>query len=233
MGLTIHYSGRITDKSKLPQLIEEVEEIAIVHGWKYSIYEREFPCAPNLGVTPSHPVNDSSHDGKLYGIDFTPEGSEPVSICFLSNGRMSAIMQLSCWGEFKEEKPLILYNANVTEQGEVKIHSEEKTLTVEDYNRYLYMCSSKTQYAGPQAHEMIVGVFRYIAKTFLADFNMVDEAKFWETGDNEVLIKSFEHLSGFLNSFASTLSENGRSENEDLDSYLRRVISDFRKKNLD
>ena len=38
MGLSIHYSGQITDKSKLSQLIEEVEEIATVHGWKYHIY---------------------------------------------------------------------------------------------------------------------------------------------------------------------------------------------------
>jgi transposase len=43
MGLTIHYSGRIADKSKLPQLIEEVEEIVNEHGWKYTVYDREFP----------------------------------------------------------------------------------------------------------------------------------------------------------------------------------------------
>ena len=44
MGLTIHYSGRITDKKKLPLLIEELEEISKVHGWKYHIYETEFPA---------------------------------------------------------------------------------------------------------------------------------------------------------------------------------------------
>ena len=48
MGLSIHYSGRIADKNTLPQLIEEVEEIATVHGWKYSIYEREFPVSESV-----------------------------------------------------------------------------------------------------------------------------------------------------------------------------------------
>ena len=90
MGVSIHYSGRITDKNKLPQLIDEVEEIASVHNWKYNIYEQKFPVNETINLS-------DHHDGKLYGIDFTPEGSEPVSICFLSNGRMSSIMQLFCW----------------------------------------------------------------------------------------------------------------------------------------
>jgi hypothetical protein len=230
MGLSIHYSGRIADKSKLPQLIEEVEEIAIVHGWKYSIYEREFPNIPIQGVTLNHFLNEGSHDGKLYGIDFTPEGSEPVSICFLSNGRMSSVMQLACWGEFKEEKQIVLYNVTVDEQGEVEMHSEEVNQTAEDFSRYLYMCSSKTQYAGTQAHEMIIGVFRYVAKTYLIDFKLVDESEFWETGDKELLLQNFERYTGLINGFASALSDNKKYNDEDVESYLERIIREFRKR---
>ena len=228
MGLTIHYSGRIADKNTLPQLIEEVQEIAIVHGWKYSIYEREFPVSESLTLSEAL---TQTHDGKLYGIDFKPEGSEPVSLCFLSNGRISSIMQLSIWGEFKEEKTIVLYNAEVSEDGEVEIQSEEVRHTVEDYKRYLYMCSTKTQYAGPQAHEMIIGVFRYIEKTYLSEFRMVDEAEFWETGDEQLLIKNFEYNTGLINGFTSTLIENTKRGNEDLDSYLERIIREFRRKN--
>ena len=193
MGLTIHYSGRIADKNTLPQLIEEVEEIDTVHGLKYSIYEREFPVSEAL---------TQSHNGKLYGIEFTPKGSEPVSLCFLSNGRMSGIMQLASWGEFKNNKKLVLNNGKVNKQGEIEIVSKELTLTAEDYARYLYMCSSKTQFAGPQAHEMIIAVFRYIEKTYLSEFCMVDEAEFWETGDKEVLLKNFEYNTALINGFA-------------------------------
>ena len=142
-------------------------------------------------------------------------------------------MQLSIWGEFKEEKPIVLYNAEVSEDGEVEIGSEEVRHTAEDFNRYLYMCSSKTQYAGPQAHEMIIAVFRYIEKTYLSDFLIVDEAEFWETGDEELLLKNFEFNTALINGFAASLTENTKHKDESLDSYLERIIREFRKKNKD
>jgi len=248
MGLSIHYSGRIADKNTLPQLIEEVEEIATVHGWKCKIYEREFPIAVNQWVTPSHPLIDSpptsesatssgaltkkneKQDGKLYGIEFTPEGSEPISLCFLSNGRMSGIMQLSSWGEFKGNKKLVLNNGKVNKQGEIEIHSKEVTITADDYARYLYMCSSKTQYAGPQAHEMIIGLFRYIEKTYLADFRMVDEAEFWETGDKELLETQFARNKLLIDSFGSIANVEKRFPEEDIESYILRIIAEMRKR---
>ena len=42
MGVSIHYSGRITDKNKLPQLIDEVEEIASVHNWKLLLSDKKY-----------------------------------------------------------------------------------------------------------------------------------------------------------------------------------------------
>lgn len=232
MGLSIHYSGQIADKSMLPRLIEEVEEIANVHGWKYSIYERHFSEDSNEEPRSNESLlNKRNHDGKLYGIDFTPKGSEPISIAFLSNGRMSSIMQLSCWGEFKEEKLIELKNTNVNELGELEIHNEEFTLTADHYNQYLYQCSSKTQYAGIQAHEMVIGVFRYLNKNYLKDFKLIDEGHFWETGDKVLLKKTFERYTDLINGFATALSENNKKENEDLDGYLERVIREFREKN--
>ncbi len=128
---------------------------------------------------------------------------------------------------------MVLYNAEVSEDGKVEIRSEELKHTAEDYNRYLYMCSTKTQFAGPQAHEMIIGVVRYVSKTYMADFKMVDEAQFWETGDKEMLLKNFEYNTALINGFASTLTENTKLEDEGLDSYLERIIREFRKKKKD
>lgn len=231
MGLSIHYSGQIADKNRLPQLIEEVEEIAKVHGWKYSIYEREFPEESKEAHSNESLQNKSKHDGKLYGIDFTPHGSEPISIAFLSNGRMSSVMQLYCWGEFKEEKHIEINNANVNEQGELEMHNEELILTADYYQRYLYKCSSKTQYAGVQAHEMVIGVFRYLNKNFLKDFELIDEGNFWETYDKDLLIRTFERYTSLINGFASALTETKKKEDEDLDAYMERVIREFRGKN--
>ena len=193
MGLTIHYSGRITNKQKLSLLIEELEEISIVHGWKYHIFETEFP-------TGHYP--DEVHDGNLYGICLIPPGSEPVTFAFLRNGRMCGPMQLSCWG-------------NSTDETERK---------------YLYMNSTKTQYAGAEIHKMVIGVFRYVVSHYLSDFVMMDEAQFWETGDENLLIENFKRNTELINDFTEALCMNTKREDEDIDAYLERIIREFRGK---
>ena len=193
MGLTIHYHGRIADKQKLPQLIEEIEEISKVHGWNYHILEREFP-------TGDYPEDE--HDGNLYGIVFNPPGSEPVSFTFLRNGRMCGPMQLNCWGESTNEKE----------------------------RRYLYMNSTKTQYAGSDIHKMVIGIFRYIVPRFLSDFEMMDEAEYWETNDAKLLVENFRINTELINGFADALSENCTREGEGIETFIERVIREFWKK---
>ena len=196
MGLTIHYHGRIADKQKLPQLIEELEEISKVHGWNYHILEREFP----IGDYP-----EDEHDGNLYGIVFSPPGSEPVSFTFLRNGRMCGPMQLNCWGESTNQKEL----------------------------GYLYMNSTKTQYAGSEIHKMVIGIFRYIVPRFLSDFEMMDEAEYWETKDDKLLAENFRINTELINGFADALSENSKHKGENIESFIERVIREFweKKKN--
>jgi len=196
MGLTIHYHGRIADKQKLPQLIEELEEISKVHGWNYHILEREFP----IGDYP-----EDEHDGNLYGIVFNPPGSEPVSFTFLRNGRMCGPMQLNCWGESTNQKEL----------------------------GYLYMNSTKTQYAGSEIHKMVIGIFRYIVPRFLSDFEMMDEAEYWETKDDKLLAENFRINTELINGFADALSENSKHKGENIESFIERVIREFweKKKN--
>lgn len=196
MGLTIHYHGRIADKQKLPQLIEELEEISKVHEWDYHILEREFP---------SGDYPEDEHDGNLYGILFNPPGSEPVSFTFLRNGRMCGPMQLNCWGESTNEKE----------------------------RRYLYMISTKTQYAGSEIHKMVIRIFRYIVPRFLSDFEMMDEAEYWETNDSKLLEENFRRNTELINGFADALSENTNHEGEGIETYLERVIREFweKKKN--
>jgi len=193
MGLSIHYSGRITDKQKLPLLIEELEEISKVHGWKYFIYETEFP----IGYSP-----DDEHDENLYGISMNPPECEPVAFSFASNGRLCGPMQFSCWGDSTDE-------------------SERK---------YLYMNSIKTQYAGAEIHKMVIGLFRYVESQYLSDFKMNDEAQFWETGDESLLVENFRLNTELINSFTEVLSVNTRHEDEDIDTYLERIIRVFRGK---
>jgi len=231
MGISIHYSGRIANKQHLPQLIEEVQEIATVHGWKTKIYENEFPIATE-GETQSNILNNTEHDGLLYGISFSPEGSEPVSVCFLSNGRMSSIMQLACWANFTTESQITTESVELGQDGEWTSTTDILKLDEAEYNRMLYKCFTKTQYAGPDAHELIIGVMRYISKTYLEDFKLIDEAEFWETGNKQILVDNFTRNGLLIKSFSKSLQSAERMPDEDLDSFILRIARGLKNNEL-
>jgi len=193
MGLSIHYNGRISEKQLLTEMIAELEEISKVHGWNYTIFERMFP--EEISST-------NEHDGKLYGMCFVPPGSEPVSVLFLSNGRMCGPMQLQCWGDSTDE----------TER------------------KYLYMISVKTQYAGAEIHKMVIHIFKYLNKSYLADFTMTDEGQYWETNDEELLDENFERYTLLINSFISALEHNQRKTGEDIEEYIIRMMKEIKEK---
>ena len=196
MGITIHYQGRIADKRKLPQLIEELEEISKVHNWKYYILETAFP----EGEFP-----EDEHDESLYGICLNPSECEILTFTFLRNGRMSGPMQLHSWGQSTDE----------TER------------------KYLYFNFTKTQYAGPEIHKMIIGIFRYVVDRYLTDFQLIDDAQYWETKDELLLIENFRRNTALIKDFTSALRENTKLEGEDVETFLERVIREFRGKTKD
>jgi hypothetical protein len=114
MGLSFHYSGSIAKPELLPDLIDEVQDIAKIYNWKYTLYERQFP--ENI-------FGKADYNQSFYGISITPPGSETISICFLSNGRMSDNVHLKFYGKTAEQQE----------------------------SKYLYMLSVKTQYAGVES----------------------------------------------------------------------------------
>lgn len=77
MGLSIHYSGTIRDKSLLPQLAAEVKDICEGLGWDYHYFEA-----------------DQADD--LEGIYFAPEECEPLFLTFNTDGRLlSPVSQIT------------------------------------------------------------------------------------------------------------------------------------------
>ncbi len=93
MGLTIHYEGRFKKGASLPDMIEEVKNVAEVHQWKYHIYETDFP-ADSLGK--------EEYNDKIYGIHFTPPECESVQFTFLSNGRTGSAFGLKHFAQDKD-----------------------------------------------------------------------------------------------------------------------------------
>jgi hypothetical protein len=94
MGISIHYSGSIAGPALLPELIDEVRDIAGIYNWKFNVYERLFP-ENTFGIP--------EYNQSIYGISFTPHGCETIFICFLSNGRMSSDAHLEFFGKTDEQ----------------------------------------------------------------------------------------------------------------------------------
>lgn len=125
MGLSFHYSGKIKDKEKLPELIEEVKTLAQSHDWKYEVYNTGFAQAP---------ADDEDIKHKLYGISFTPPGCEEVDICFLKNGKMSNLVNLIFWSQPKNtDEAEYLYMMSVkTQYAGLEVHA-----VIIDFFRYI------------------------------------------------------------------------------------------------
>ncbi|MEX0812346.1 MAG: hypothetical protein WD048_09020 [Chitinophagales bacterium] len=90
MGLSIHYSGKFKKGASLPQMIEEVEDIAKIYKWKYFVFDTDFPAQS---------LDKETYNQRIYGINFTPPECETVSLTFLSNGRMSSLPHLKFFGK--------------------------------------------------------------------------------------------------------------------------------------
>jgi len=187
MGLTIHYNGKFNEKASLTEMINEVKDISEIYKWQYVIYKDQFP---------EDSFNNDSFDDNIYGISFMPQGSEPVFLCFLSNGRMSSPDHLKYFGN----------NA----------HESEK--------KYLYMLSTKTQYAGSDIHMLIINFIKYISRKYLKEFNVIDEGKYWETGDEKLLEETFSRYNNLLDSVGFALENIPFKSNETFEEYFTRIL---------
>ena len=98
--------------------------------------------------------NNHTYDGKIYGISFAPPECETIFICFLSNYRMSSHLLLKFYGDSE--------------------HQPESD--------FLYMLSTKTQFAGPTIHKAIIELFRYLNKrSYFEEFKLIDEGKYFSS----------------------------------------------------
>ncbi len=194
MGLSIHYQGRFGSQASLAEMIEEVKDIAEIYHWQYTIYEQQFP---------SNKFDTDCYNENIFGISFTPPESESICLCFLSNGRMSSIANLKCFGNS----------------------------TREDYQKYLYMISTKTQFAGSAVHKLIIHLLKYINEKYLQEFELIDEGHYWETGDEKLLHETFKEYDSLLDSVEDAVKNVPKIPDESFEDYFRRVLDLINKRN--
>jgi len=197
MGLSIHYSGSFRESAFLPKMINEVIDIVETCKWDYHVYEKDFP----------NNIDTSNHyNENIYGICFTPPECETVSLCFLSNKRMSSSAHLKFFGK-TNDKP------------------EQK---------YLYMLSVKTQFAGEEIHKFIIELFRYLKKKeYFENLEILDEGKYWETGDENLLHDIFKQYVDLLDSFSMAIKSAPLKKGESYEKYFMRLMEMIQNKNRD
>lgn len=140
----------------------------------------------------------NSNDKNIYGITYTPPGCEPICITFLSNGKM-------CY-------PYYWHNSKDSNEDE-------------NHSNVIF---SKTQYAGVEAHKIIIDLFRYLSEKYFKEFELNDESRYWETGDEEILQKSFKRYNDMMDQFAEGLENTPEKENESTEDFVMRVAKKFK-----
>lgn len=188
MGLSFHYSGSIAKPELLPALIDEVRDIANVYSWENNVYEQQFS---------GNSFGKPGYNQSIYGISFTPPGCETVSLCFLSNGRMSSPAHLKFFGKSNEQPE----------------------------REYLYMLSVKTQFADMATHKLIIQLFRYLNTKYFDNFKLSDDGGYWETGDTEILKKNFNRNADLISGFFSALECIPMESGETIENYFTRLLN--------
>lgn len=145
---------------------------------------------------------DEPYNEKIYGVIFSPPSCEPVFLTFLSNGRMSNDTHLRFFGNSSDEQK----------------------------QKYLYLLSTKTQYAGITTHVLIIHLLKYLTNKYLQEFRLTDEGNYWETGDEKLLEATFNRYHDLVNSVADALKTFPLKTGETMEEYLSRLISRVNKK---
>lgn len=151
---------------------------------------------------PNDAVDKDEYDQKIYGITFVPPNSEPIYLTFLSNGRMSSEHGLRFWGNSKNE----------IERG------------------YMYMLSTKTQFAGSEVHKLIIHLLKYLRGKYFEELNVHDEGKYWETNDEKLLEEIFEEYNIVFDYFETAINTIPLKNKESYEEYFKRILKIISKK---
>lgn len=88
--------------------------------------------------------------------------------------------------------------------------------------------STKTQFAGPDAHIAVLNLLQYLKDKYFSVFELTDEGNYWETKDKETLLAQFSKynflfdvVADALNDFKSAPGETIKSLADRLEEFLK------------
>jgi hypothetical protein len=142
----------------------------------------------------------SFDDDEIKGVSFAPEGSEPVFLTFNHEGRTLS--------------PINILVKDIYD--DIGIPKES-----------IFTTSTKTQFAGEEAHIAIIKLLKHLSKKYLRDFTLNDEGNYWETGDEEILRQQFSRYEAARDIVRDTLNDlsvNPGETTESLTDRLERLL---------
>lgn len=129
-------------------------------------------------------------DDEIKGISFAPKGSEPVLLFFNTDGRIVSLTNL----------------VGQLTPGDM------------DEEIMLFTASTKTQYAGIDAHIAIIKLLKHLSKKYFRNFTLYDEGYYWETGDENILRQQFLNYQAAIDTFCGALEDFPSGSNETVES---------------
>ena len=120
------------------------------------------------------------NDEDIKGVSFAPDKSEPVFLTFNPDGRMLSPINVMCKNIYDD----VQLNKDLT-----------------------YTASTKTQFAGMDAHIAIIDFLKHLSKKYLKEFTLTDEGYYWETGDKNLLRKQFSKYEVAMDIFLEVLKD--------------------------
>jgi len=147
-------------------------------------------------------VIEKPNEFDLHGIIFSPPACEPLMFTFLPNGRMCSFINLQ--------------HRDIYDGAEFK-----KSL--------IYTSSTKTQFAGADAHIALIKLIRYLSEKYFKKFKLIDEGMYWETNDESISRKQFaryeiamDMMEDGLKSMKSITGESAKSLAERIEEELKK-----------
>ena len=133
---------------------------------------------------------------EIKGVLFAPEGSEPVFLTFNHEGRTLS--------------PISIITRDIYDG--IKLDKE-----------LMFTTSTKTQFAGIDAHIAIIRLLKHLSKKYLRDFTLTDEGSYWETGDEKILQRQFENYDTAMDLISEALQDLSANSDETPESIVERL----------
>ena len=137
------------------------------------------------------------------GVLISPNGSEPLWLTFHEAGFMC--------------NPLLYSYVLEVEGKGIPADAEQWLFT-------------KTQYAGVEAHMALIKLMRHLSQKYFEKFEMYDESRYWETGDEDICRAKFGEYNRIMDIMAEALDKLELREDESAESLAARIENVLKKR---